>query len=94
METQEALSLARLVKGGESINDPVVLRAAIVALLDHGDKLVAPDFDTAIRIVAANLHALGKTHIEISVHPETKKVDWKAAPVARGHAFNLINGRN
>lgn len=94
MDTKEALSLARLVKDGEPINDPVMLRAALVALLDHGDKVLAPDFDTAIGIVAANLHALGKTHIEISVHPATKEVDWNTPPVTRGHAFSLINGKN
>lgn len=56
---------------------------ALIALLDHGDKISTPDFETSVQMVAANIHAQGKFYIEIAVDPKTKEVGWTFEPTAR-----------
>ena len=85
MKTKQALVIAWSVKQkrfGHG-HDADTLAEALVALLDHGDSLAAPDFETSVRLVAANMHAQGKFYIEIGVDPKTKEVGWTFEPTDR-----------
>lgn len=52
-------------------------------MAEHGDKVLCPDFETTVRMVAANIHAQGKFYIEIAVDPKTKEVGWTFEPTER-----------
>jgi hypothetical protein len=79
MTTDKAIAIARSLKAGtrHSLAD---VQAALISLLDHGEKVEVPDFETAVRMVAANLHAQGRHYIEIAVNPATKEVGWRFEP--------------
>lgn len=44
------------------------------------EKIDIPDFETAVRMVAAHMHGKGKFYIEIAVDPKTKEVGWTFEP--------------
>lgn len=53
----------------------------VTAALDFEfDRVLIPDFETTVRMVAANIHGQGKFYIEIGVDPETKEVGWTFEP--------------
>lgn len=79
MDTKLAIQIARGVKQGKMYCSEDY-RAALVALLEHGEKVEIPDFETAVRMVAVNMHTQGKFYIEIGVDPKTKEVGWSFEP--------------
>lgn len=75
MNVPDALALARQLKARGPLSPQASpYRHALLALLDHGDKVQCPDMDTCIRMVAAHIHERGKFYIEIAVDPQTKEV--------------------
>lgn len=71
MNTQQALNLARAIK---ELGPLSAVEQALVELFEHGERVMCPDFETLVRMVAANIHAQGKSFIEIAVDPATKEV--------------------
>jgi hypothetical protein len=79
VKTTEAIAIARRVKSQLKPNDTAE-RRALVALLDHGDSVLIPDFEVSVRMVGANLDALGKSIVLIAVDPKTKVIGWTFTP--------------
>lgn len=77
MNIAEAIGYARVL-ATKPPEQRTRTEAALIALLEHGDKVEIPDLETAVRMVAAQIHARGKYYIEIAIDPETKEV---------GHTF-------
>jgi len=50
------------------------------AVEKRDDEIFCPDFETAIRMVGAQMHHRGKFYIEIAVDPKTKEVAWTFEP--------------
>lgn len=71
MNTKQAI---RLAQGIKNCGPVTAVEQALVELLDHGDRIQAPDFEMIVRMLGANIHAQGKTFIEIAVDPTTKEV--------------------
>lgn len=55
----------------------------IARMAQEFDKIAIPDFETAVRMVAAHVHGQGKFYIEIAVDPKTKEVGWTFGPTNR-----------
>lgn len=77
MNAQKAITLAASIK---RIGPISAVEHALVALLDHGDEIQAPGFEMLVRMLGANIHAQGKTYLELAVDPVTKEV---------GHSFEV-----
>lgn len=52
------------------------------------ERIDIPDFETAVRMVAAHMHGKGKFYIEIAVDPKTKEVGWTFEPTEYGQSPN------
>lgn len=80
MNTQRAIEIARAIQRNVPAGNRSEREAALVELLEHGDKVHCPDLETSIRIVAANMHAAGKFYVEIAVDPKSKEVGYTFSP--------------
>lgn len=90
MTAKQAIAYARRMKKAATapglhfgFNDHAKTQEALIALLDHGDRVEIPDLETAIRMVACQMHGQGKFYIEIGVDPKTKEVGWTFEPTER-----------
>lgn len=88
MNTPDAIAHARAIKDRVPAASRTTDQVALVTLLDHGDKVEVPDFETTVRMVAANVHAMGRAYIEIAVDPKTKEVGWSFEPTTPGNERN------